>query len=896
MTIEAIQIQGFLFALAGDIGSEIPGRGTAQDPLRIYTGQQLYDFAQCFNGGELPEGLPADGKVNLSLMNDIDLSAYASWTPIGTQANPFNGSFKSDGSAKYTITGLTINETVNITSDVYYGLFGYIGYDSGSRIERIGIDAHINVTNQGSGLVYAGGLVGNSNTAIENCYVTGSVSAASGKSVIIGGLVGGFGESATIENCYSFASVNAYSSGGLMAIIMTGSLAGIVITITNSYATGNVSVSTAGTQQIFVGGLTGQGSVRNSTALARDVLAEATGGGNAYSNRIVATVPISPVNNYAWDGMTVNDSIVTTGTGSNGNGADATATELATATPWTEFTQANGWEYTPGSLPILKNVGGNQSSTMPAWITTTPAPNTTYIYTAQDLKALADKVKSGDRFLGKTVLLMNDIDLGMYANWTPIGMYKGTVNYTDESFKGTFKSDGTATHKITGLRIKDTIDLSSGQHSSYGLFGFAGEGSKIERIGVEADIDVTNLGTGYVYAGGLVGVGYKSTVANSYAAENVDATNQEFASIGGLAGRVRDDSSTIAGSHASANVSTNGAWCQAGGLAGDTEGSIENSYATGSVYIDPTANSNSAVGGLIATNSAIVKNCYATGSVRLNANSSGLIVFAGGLVGRCEGEEITSSYATGNVAAENTSTEAVIYAGGLVGDANAIIQYNVALGRSVWANSANGTTYIGRVTGTDSKPTLTNNHALEGMKVNNAIIGDTDPDSGSDKIHGANVTGTQLLSAAWWKNTAQFGDTDWDMADERLPLLINPKGEAQRPIWLMAYPSAATQLQLTTNGAQVYKQGSGVKTITVMVSGHENVNPNRIKFTGAALTPTGNPNEYTFDLDTATVGTTTIEAHLTHWRDIEAPPLVLIVNGDLGQAPKTTMISWSRRR
>ena len=53
------------------------------------------------------------------LSNDIDLSGYPNWEPIGTLANPFTGTFNGNG---HTISNLTINRPAQDN----VGLFGVI--------------------------------------------------------------------------------------------------------------------------------------------------------------------------------------------------------------------------------------------------------------------------------------------------------------------------------------------------------------------------------------------------------------------------------------------------------------------------------------------------------------------------------------------------------------------------------------------------------------------------------------------------------------------------------------------------------------------------------------------------------------------------------------------------
>jgi prepilin-type N-terminal cleavage/methylation domain-containing protein len=127
------------------------------------------------------EGFPLDG--DYIVMANISLSGYVDWAPIGDEASPFTGTF--DGN-NYIISNLTIGD-----SSSYKGLFGYTSEEA--EIVDVGLQ-NVDITNA---YQYIGGLVGQNNGTIENCYTTGKVS---GSGNCIGGLVGyNYG---TIIDCY----------------------------------------------------------------------------------------------------------------------------------------------------------------------------------------------------------------------------------------------------------------------------------------------------------------------------------------------------------------------------------------------------------------------------------------------------------------------------------------------------------------------------------------------------------------------------------------------------------------------------------------------------------------------------------------------------------------------
>ncbi|MDR3345933.1 MAG: hypothetical protein LBS73_02055, partial [Campylobacteraceae bacterium] len=74
------------------------------------------------------DNIRSNVKGNYTLKNDIDLSKYAGWEPIGNESDPFTGILNG---GKHTIKGLTFKSYNNAK---HVGLFGYI---SGADIEDL---------------------------------------------------------------------------------------------------------------------------------------------------------------------------------------------------------------------------------------------------------------------------------------------------------------------------------------------------------------------------------------------------------------------------------------------------------------------------------------------------------------------------------------------------------------------------------------------------------------------------------------------------------------------------------------------------------------------------------------------------------------------------------------
>ena len=244
-------------AVINDSGSYGGGDGTAEDPYRIYTAEQLNVIGT----------RPNDWNKHFILMADIDLSEYQGETfhIIGSYTDSFNnqsfsGVFDGNNHAIYNFNYTSMDQD-NI------GIFGYV---SGAQIKNLGIvDPNIhtggdsagsivgwlrngNLTNcyakscNVSGVMSIGGLVGRArqgNMRIFQCSSSGTISG----DTYAGGLVGQIGEG-TVTQCYSNANVTGNKNvGGLI-----GKTGEETSAVTDCYATGRVEGDT------YVGGLVGQ--------------------------------------------------------------------------------------------------------------------------------------------------------------------------------------------------------------------------------------------------------------------------------------------------------------------------------------------------------------------------------------------------------------------------------------------------------------------------------------------------------------------------------------------------------------------------------------------------------------------------------------------------------------
>lgn len=97
------------------------GNGTNENPYQIDSVDDLTYYMEKINNGELNEQGLSYAFASYILTGDIDLGSKF-WTPIGTNENPFNGTFNFNGHSV-----LNIYHATPYSPTYYSGLFGVIG-------------------------------------------------------------------------------------------------------------------------------------------------------------------------------------------------------------------------------------------------------------------------------------------------------------------------------------------------------------------------------------------------------------------------------------------------------------------------------------------------------------------------------------------------------------------------------------------------------------------------------------------------------------------------------------------------------------------------------------------------------------------------------------------------
>lgn len=340
--------------------------------FEISSTAQLKGLADIVNGNH-GSAYNFMGKI-INLRDNLDLSEYNSWTPIGAPANLFAGTFEGNS---YTISNLTINapDTDNV------GLFGLVK----GKVRNL-ILTDVNIT----GKECVGGIVGKVWGEISHCAVVGGRVTGFGR---IGGVAGVVGyltddpidgsydsnhqwviNESNLISCFATCDIFAtgfspYGAGGVAGTVNYG-------TLMNCYAAGTVGSEGSGSFT-NVGGLAG--SARNASIISCFASGEVAGGayvggivgvmsgsynrvaeisncaalnnmvlGN-FSGRIAGNLQDSNESyNYAFSGMTVTD------LGGGLKGSDASSADIKKENFFAGLGfSATAWDCQTGMQPVL---------------------------------------------------------------------------------------------------------------------------------------------------------------------------------------------------------------------------------------------------------------------------------------------------------------------------------------------------------------------------------------------------------------------------------------------------------------------------------------------------------------------------------------------------------------
>jgi hypothetical protein len=197
---------------------------------------------------------------------------------------------------------------------MYQGMLGFIG--ATGIVRNLGL-VSVSINSSSNSV---GGIAGQNNGTISNCYVTGTIKAVSN----VGGIAG-YNHS-IVQNCYSAATVEGTSNyvGGIVGTSQYGGASIAVSKIENCYSTGTVSgiytVIDESYTDTTVGGIVGYVNNTASVFVLQNCYSTATVSGNFSVGGIIgASISTSiPVQNC----VVLNKSITRSGLTNAGNNSD----------------------------------------------------------------------------------------------------------------------------------------------------------------------------------------------------------------------------------------------------------------------------------------------------------------------------------------------------------------------------------------------------------------------------------------------------------------------------------------------------------------------------------------------------------------------------------------------
>lgn len=513
-------------------------------------GTQLKALARMVNSGK---DSMASKTITLGANIVLELDG-SDWTPIGTEKNPFEGTFnggKVSGNPMfgYNLTSYTIS---NLNGD----LFGVVKNGTVQYVTIKGGEGRLVGTLESGSVQYcmstakvtgsASGLVGQNSGTVNRCYY---YNADSKNTPAVAG-------SGTVTNCFYLAETSTFDKKGTADD--TGAR-------TEKEFTGRRVAYELGSEMsnksaFWSADNEGMPCLKIDAKIHALTLTDLTGNGgvmikDAFTDGNVQTFYGN--NNHS---VVLTESIA----------ADQAVTYYPKKPTEVAIFNDNNFCYAVGK----------KIETDTSWYDESKEKFT--LSDAADLFGFAKLVNEGNNFSGKTVELAADIDLTGYV-WTPIGSGK--------HFAGTFNGNN---HKVTGMSV-----FAAGIGYA-GLFGYV-SGGTVQNVHVVGKVTAMNVSD----VGGIVGqVGANSVVQNCLSEVTVTATGKSTA-VGGVVGtsvgtiNLCWNKEAVAAGDAfvggvvgdgnaknCANFGKVKSESNAGGIAGN--GKVENSYNLGDVTGDET--------------------------------------------------------------------------------------------------------------------------------------------------------------------------------------------------------------------------------------------------------------------------------------------------------------------
>lgn len=593
--------------------------GRSGNTATISTAAQLKALARMVNSGKDS----MTGKT-ITLGASIDDLRGIDWTPIGTEKNPFKGTFtgysRSGGYA--TISGLSGD------------LFGVVE-DSKTKIQYVTISGGKGrlVTTLKSGTVEncmstadvtgaGGGLVGQNSGTVNSCYYYNA------KSKNTPAVVG----SGTVTKCFYLADTSTFG-----ADIDTGARTA------EEFQLGRVAYELGGSSYVWVYDTTKAEKMPQlgnaSTSLTM-----------AAASELKLTKPDNQPEDVVVTLGSSDKKVLTDVAGNQYYYAASGYIGGVSDVPVT-FTAPKGYQIV--FAPAATQVGGKDYLRI-----TCSNVEYTYSLVKADIRwyesAGAEKnyvLKSADELMGFCLLANGSID-GVSKNFNGWTLSLGNNIDLENSewkpiprFAGAFDGKG---YEITGLNVNYTGgDFNS---KTAGMFEKLVSPGQILNLAVSGSVQADGK---INYVGGIVGTtesGSEIRFCRSNIAVKVDAANSTTNGMayGGVTGKVQGAISNCLneGTITVDNIKNK---CYIGGVAGQVGSAADLCWNTGSVTASSTANKKIYTGGIVGYGAAT--NCYNNGSVTGATDKNRYVT--GGISGN---GNVTNSYNLGDVTGAESGT------------------------------------------------------------------------------------------------------------------------------------------------------------------------------------------------------------------------------------------------
>jgi|GEM_PF-1663761 len=643
-----------------------------------------------------------------------------------------------------------------------------------------------------SGTDMVGGLVGlgHDNFSVTNSYNTGAVTRISGTSERIGSLVGETRLPGTVTTSFFLAGTAARGIG-------LGAAAGTSQTLVQ-FRSGEVAHLLQGTQPTLIWGHTVLGGtelplLRHFTPTARQVrrvsFASTTPAHNSIGfflngNPVVFPALVRPGFGVEWRDAANNvftaASLVTADLTLTAHWIDQITFNSNGGTPVAPITQNFGTAITAPAPPtragfIFAGWSPAFPATMPAggailtaqwanidWFSDAPAGTTVFdIYTAEQLVGLRHLVNTGEQNFS-----------GMTVRLMNNIVLNDIANW--QNWSGTVQPTNHWTP--IGTVITGTPNIERPFRGTFDGQGFEVQGVYIYQPALDiqglfgfisnATIQTTGVVSSFVrgryQVGGIVGWS-NGTITNSFNTGTVRGNTQ----VGGIVGW---SDGSITGSHNTGAVSGTGENGTTGGIVGRNNGSITNSYSTGQVT---GTGRNGNTGGIVGVNIGSITNSYSTGWVSMEnapyGNTGGLAGINHGTInggffnGRVLGlRKPLEIHGTGGIAGYNSLTGTITNSS--TGEHNVFSANHVVLG----GNNVGGIVGLNEGTIANSSNNLQVESITEGRSVGGIVGMNINPGSITNSYNTAGAIAAyrvgQIVGANIGSITNSYS-TGWALAN-----------------------------------------------------------------------------------------------------------------------------------